>query len=212
MARKNSEDVAPANHASRRGGNAKTSLRTQLRDSNGVKTVGLVSIAVPSIKLLGNLIEAKKVLETLGVATEVSIVAAHWAPKKTLRYIAELESGGVDVVIAAADGSAHLPGMIASLTTIPVIGVPLEGANLHGLDSLLSIVQMPKGVPVATMAIDSGYNAGIYACQILCLKHPELRQRLVKHKEALEKQVESDDLEINATSRIKMGDGTQIGR
>src|SRR4051812_7586934 len=82
-----------------------------------------VSIAVPSLKLLGSLMDAKTVLDSFGVHNEVSIVAAHWAPKKTLRFIAELESKGVEVIIAAADGSAHLPGMIASFTNIPVIGV-----------------------------------------------------------------------------------------
>ncbi|MGI0013548.1 MAG: 5-(carboxyamino)imidazole ribonucleotide mutase, partial [Nitrososphaera sp.] len=129
------------------------------------------------------------------------IVAAHWAPKKTLRFIAELEFKGVEVVIAGADGSAHLPGMIASLTNIPVIGVPIEGTSLDGMDSLLSIVQMPRGVPVGTMAINSGYNAAIFACQILSLKYPHLREKLKEHKEALEKSVESEDIQFNNKQR-----------
>jgi 5-(carboxyamino)imidazole ribonucleotide mutase len=87
--------------------------------------------------------------------------------------------------------------MIASLTTIPVIGVPLQGTSLQGMDSLLSIVQMPRGVPVATMAIDSGYNAGVFACQILSLKYPHLKAKLSQHKEMLEKQVESEDIQFN---------------
>ncbi len=175
-------------------------LQQQQENSN---RLGLVSIAAPSRKLLSHLIDAKHILNSLGVGTQISIVAAHWAPKKTLRYIAELDASGVDVVIAGADGSAHLPGMIASLTTIPVIGVPLEGTSLYAMDSLLSIVQMPRGVPVATMAINSGYNAGIYACQILSLKYPQLRQRLVEHKEMLEEQVEADDVEFNGTAKSK---------
>lgn len=159
-----------------------------------------VSIAVPSLKLLEYLMDAKTVLDSFGVQNEVSIVAAHWAPKKTLRFIAELESKGVEVIIAAADGSAHLPGMIASLTNIPVIGVPIEGTSLDGMDSLLSIVQMPRGVPVGTMAINSGYNAAIFACQILSLKYPHLQERLKEHKEALEKTVESEDIQFNNRS------------
>ena len=156
-----------------------------------------VCIAVPSLKLFEQLKDARTVLNSFGIANEVCIVAAHWAPKKTLRFIAELESKRVEVIIAAADGSAHLPGMIASLTTIPVIGVPLLGTSLQGMDSLLSIVQMPHGVPVATMAINSGYNAGVFACQILSLKYPHLKEKLIRHKEMLEKQVESEDIQFN---------------
>ena len=162
-----------------------------------------VSIAVPSLKLLENLMDAKTVLDSFGVRNEVSIVAAHWAPKKTLRFIAELESKGVEVIIAAADGSAHLPGMIASLTNLPVIGVPLDGTSLEGMDSLLSIVQMPRGVPVGTMAINSGYNAGIFACQILSLKYPYLREKLKEHKEAMERTVESEDNQFNNNNGSK---------
>jgi 5-(carboxyamino)imidazole ribonucleotide mutase len=156
-----------------------------------------VCIAVPSIKLFEQLKGAREALDSFEIENEVCIVAAHWAPKKTLRFIAELESKRTEVIIAAADGSAHLPGMIASLTTIPVIGVPLQGTSLHGMDSLLSIVQMPHGVPVATMAIDSGYNAGVFACQILSLKYPHLKEKLSRHKEMLEKQVESEDVQLN---------------
>lgn len=162
-----------------------------------MQKTGIVSIAAPSIKQLGHLMDAKNVLDSLNVQTEVSIVAAHWAQKRTLRYIFELEDRGVDVIIAGADGSAHLPGMIASLTTIPVIGVPLEGANLDGMDSLLSIVQMPRGVPVGTMAINSGYNAAIFAAQILSIKYPYLKAKLVEHKELLESTVESEDAQYH---------------
>ena len=156
-----------------------------------------VCIAVPSLKLFEQLKGAKTALDSFGIENEVCIVAAHWAPKKTLRFIAEIESKGTEVIIAAADGSAHLPGMIASLTTIPVIGVPLQGTSLQGMDSLLSIVQMPHGVPVGTMAINSGYNAGVFACQILSLKYPQLKEKLSQHKETLEKQVESEDIQFN---------------
>lgn len=129
---------------------------------------------------------------------EITVVAAHRSPKKTLRFVEQVESKGVDVVIAAGNGSAHLPGMIASLTTIPVIGIPLRSNFQDGMDSLLSIVQMPYGVPVATMGINSSYNAGIFACQILTLKYPYLREKIRLHKETLEQEVESEDLQVKS--------------
>lgn len=95
-------------------------------------------------------------------------------------------------MIACGSGSVHLPGMIASLTNIPVIGIPLESNFLGGFDSLVSILQMPKGVPIATVGIESSYNAAILACQILCLKYPYLKDRLRAHKKELEKIVETD--------------------
>lgn len=171
------------------------------QESKRLTKTGTVSIAVPSLKVLEQLEEAKEVLQSFGVETNVSIVAAHWAPKKTLRFIAELESRGIEVIIAGADGSAHLPGMIASLTTIPVIGVPIQSSPLDGMDSLFSILQMPRGVPVGTMAISSAYNAGIYACQILSLKYPHLKEKLEEHKEMLERKVEAEDLQFN--NRLK---------
>lgn len=155
-----------------------------------------VCIAVPSLKLFEKLKDAKSALDSFGVESDVCIVAAHWAPKKTLRFIAEIESKGYEVIIAAADGSAHLPGMIASLTSIPVIGVPLSNDALDGMDSLLSIVQMPRGVPVGTMAINSAFNAGVFACQILSLKYPSLRDRLAQHKQSMEDTVESEDSRV----------------
>lgn len=153
----------------------------------------LVAIAVPSLEELEHLKDARAALDSFGIGSEVSIVAAHWAPKKTLRFIAEIEAKGYEVIIAGAAGSAHLPGMIAALTTIPVIGVPVSGSRLDGMDSLLSIVQMPRGVPVGTMAINSSYNAGVYACQILSLKYPSLREKLGEHKQRMEGKVESED-------------------
>lgn len=118
----------------------------------------------------------KKVLDSFGVRSKITIVAAHRSPRKTLRYVQQLDSQGVDVVIAVGSGSAHLPGMIASLTTIPVIGIPLRSDLQGGMDSLFSIIQMPPGVPVGTMGINSSCNAGIFACQILSLKYPYLRK------------------------------------
>ena len=106
---------------------------------------------------------AKKVLDSFGVRSEITIVAAHRSPRKMLRYVQQLALQGVEVVIAAGSGSAHLPGMIASLTTIPVIAIPLRSDLQGGIDSLFSIIQMPPGVPVGTMGLNSSYNAGIFA-------------------------------------------------
>ena len=156
----------------------------------------LVAIACPSTKLLEELKDAKAVLDSFGVRSEITIVAAHRSPQKTIRYIQELETQGVDVIIAAGSGSAHLPGMIASLTAIPVIGIPLRSDFQSGIDSLLSIIQMPQGVPVGTMGLNSSYNAGIYACQVLSLKYPYLRKKLRLYKEDLEHMVESEDLKL----------------
>src|ERR687889_291922 len=158
----------------------------------------LVAIASPSTRLLDDLKDTKSVLDSFGVRNEITIVAAHRSPRKTLRYIQQLEDLGVDVIVAAGNGSAHLPGMIASLTAIPVIGIPLRSNFQDGMDSLLSIVQMPYGVPVATMGINSSYNAGIFACQILTLKYPYLREKIRIHKETLEQEVESEDREVKA--------------
>jgi 5-(carboxyamino)imidazole ribonucleotide mutase len=156
----------------------------------------LVAIACPSTKLLDDLKDAKNVLDTFGVRSEITIVAAHRSPKKTLRYVQQLEAQGVDVIIAAGNGSAHLPGMIASLTAIPVIGIPLRSNFQDGIDSLLSIIQMPSGVPVGTMGINSSYNAGIFACQVLSLKYPYLKEKIRLYKEALEQEVEAEDLKL----------------
>ena len=153
----------------------------------------VVSIAAPSLQLFDKIKELIPVLESFKIPYEISIVAAHRAPNKTLRYIDDLEKKGIEVVIACGSGSAHLPGMIASLTSIPVIGIPLESNLLGGLDSLGSIMQMPKGVPVATVGMESSYNAAILACQILSLKYPFLRDRIKVHKKELEIGVETED-------------------
>lgn len=160
-------------------------------------SVPLVSITAPSLKLLDKMRGTLTALDQLGITYKVSIVAAHRSPHKTLKYIHDLDLLGAEVIIAGGSGSAHLPGMIASLTTIPVIGVPLRGESLDGMDSLFSMLQMPPGVPVGVIGIDSAYNAGIFACQILSLKYPHLREKLKKHKEKLEREVEAEDLQFN---------------
>ena len=124
--------------------------------------------------------EAARTLDELGIAWEMEIVSAHRTPDRMFRYAEEAEGRGLEVIIAGAGGAAHLPGMTAAKTTLPVIGVPVLSSTLHGVDSLLSIVQMPKGVPVATVAIGKAgaANAGLLAARILAVRDPDLRARL----------------------------------
>jgi 5-(carboxyamino)imidazole ribonucleotide mutase len=135
--------------------------------------------------------EAAKVLRELEVPYEMTIVSAHRTPTRLYDYAREAADRGLQVVIAGAGGAAHLPGMVASLSPLPVVGVPVKTATLSGEDSLLSIVQMPPGVPVATVAINGARNAGILAAQILSTADPELRRRIVDFKQALEAMVMS---------------------
>ena len=121
---------------------------------------------------------AVELLDHLGVASEFRIVSAHRTPDLLFSYAETAAERGVRVIIAGAGGAAHLPGMIAAKTWLPVIGVPVKSSSLNGLDSLLSIVQMPRGVPVATVAIDGAANAGLLAARILALQDPALAARL----------------------------------
>jgi 5-(carboxyamino)imidazole ribonucleotide mutase len=128
---------------------------------------------------------AAQVLAELGVPCEVRVVSAHRTPVEMIRYGETAAERGLRVIIAGAGGAAHLPGMLASVTDLPVIGVPVRLSALSGLDSLLSIVQMPRGVPVATMAIDGARNAGLLAGRILALNDPDLSRRLTDHRHRL---------------------------
>lgn len=130
-----------------------------------------------------------EVLKKFGVEVEVNILSAHRTPDLTMAYARSAEQNGFEVIIAAAGKAAHLPGVIAALTILPVIGIPIKSSTMDGLDSLLSIVQMPTGIPVATVAIDGAENAGLLAVQILALKHQQLKGKLKKHKEDMEKAV-----------------------
>jgi phosphoribosylaminoimidazole carboxylase PurE protein len=132
---------------------------------------------------------AAAVLAELGVHYELDIVSAHRTPERMFAYAREAEGRGLDVIIAGAGGAAHLPGMVASLTVLPVIGVPVAATKLSGQDALLSIVQMPAGIPVATVAIDNATNAGLLAAQILATADPDLRRRLHAYREGLRQKV-----------------------
>lgn len=126
--------------------------------------------------------KAVEVLKALGVSSELLVVSAHRTPDRLFTYAEQAPSRGIEVIIAGAGGAAHLPGMLAAKTYLPVIGVPIPTENLRGLDSLLSIVQMPKGIPVATVAIGGGENAGLLAAQILAGKYPDLQQRIIEFR------------------------------
>ncbi len=128
---------------------------------------------------------AAKMLRKLGIPFEEKVISAHRSPHRLREYLGKLEERGVKVVIAGAGKAAHLPGVIASLINLPVIGVPMPTADLGGLDSLFSIVQMPTGVPVACVAIKGAENAAILAAQILALSKPELKKRLKAYRDEL---------------------------
>lgn len=145
----------------------------------------LVAVIMGSSSDLKTMVEATEMLESFDIPHEQKIISAHRSPKALHEYIDQLKVRQVEVIIAGAGKAAHLPGVIASLTAGPVIGVPIVTSDLGGLDSLLSIVQMPKGVPVATVAIGGAANAAILAAQILGLKHPAIAERLARYKEEL---------------------------
>ncbi|MFK7925214.1 MAG: 5-(carboxyamino)imidazole ribonucleotide mutase [Bacteroidia bacterium] len=133
---------------------------------------------------------AADLLEQLGVAYEMTVVSAHRSPERMMEYAKSARERGLKVIIAGAGGAAHLPGMVASMTILPVIGVPIKSSNsIDGWDSILSILQMPSGVPVATVALNGGKNAGILAAQIIATQADDITQNLVAYKAALKAKV-----------------------
>jgi len=142
--------------------------------------------------------KAADVLREMGVEYSAHVLSAHRVPELLSKTLKRLETGGTEVIIAAAGLAAHLPGVIASQTLIPVIGLPISSGGLGGLDSLLSIVQMPRPIPVATVGIDNGANAAHLACQILALKYPELKEKLAaaRKKMKIEFEKENDGVEL----------------
>lgn len=142
---------------------------------NGSPLVGVLGGSQSDFPVLD---KAVAILEKLGVPNESLVVSAHRTPDRLFAYAEKAESRGIEVIIAGAGGAAHLPGMLAAKTHLPVIGVPIPTENLRGLDSLLSIVQMPRGIPVATVAIGGAENAGLLAAQILAGRYPAIRERL----------------------------------
>ncbi|MDF2461619.1 MAG: 5-(carboxyamino)imidazole ribonucleotide mutase [Candidatus Saccharibacteria bacterium] len=155
----------------------------------------LVGIIMGSDSDLPVMQEAAEVLKEFGVAHEVTIVSAHRTPDRMVEYARGAAKRGVKVIIAGAGGAAHLPGMVAALTPLPVIGVPVKGKYLDGMDSLLSIVQMPGGIPVATVAINGAKNAGLLAVRIL-----GLNDKMAKYQEDLRQMVEAKAAKLEASS------------
>ena len=141
---------------------------------------------------------SQKILKILKIKHETRIVSAHRTPLRLYKFAKSVEKEKFSVIIAGAGGSAHLPGMIAAMTSLPVIGVPIESKKLKGLDSLLSIVQMPKGVPVATVAIGNpgAANAGILAAEIIGLIDDDIQKNIQKKRKNIEKKIKSIDLDI----------------
>ena len=148
-----------------------------------------VGIIMGSDSDLSVMAEAAAVLKELGVTTETTIVSAHRTPERLTEYALGARSRGLKVIVAGAGGAAHLPGMVASQTVLPVIGVPIQTKAFQGLDSLLSIVQMPSGVPVATVAVGGGRNAGLLAARILAVSNTDLADRLEAFARTLEAEV-----------------------
>ncbi|MDR1953681.1 MAG: 5-(carboxyamino)imidazole ribonucleotide mutase [Clostridiales Family XIII bacterium] len=139
---------------------------------------------------------AERILAAFAVDYETRIISAHRTPSVAEEFAAGAEKNGIEVIIAAAGKAAHLAGVLAAYTPLPVIGLPIKSSTLDGLDSLLSIVQMPKGVPVATVAIDGAENAALLAIQILSLRYDELREEMRTYKENMEREVVRLDAEF----------------
>ena len=151
--------------------------------------------------------EASKVLETFGVIYEITVASAHRAPELVQKYASTALSRGLKVIIAGAGGAAHLAGVCASLTTLPVIGIPIKGKTLDGLDSLLSTTQMPPGVPVATVGINAAKNAGLLAVQILATSDKKLENKLIAYKEKM-----STEIKIKGEKLLKIGYKRYLGK
>jgi len=156
-----------------------------------------VGIIMGSKSDLNVMQDAADVLKELGVLFEITVVSAHRTPERMFEYAKSASERGLKVIIAGAGGAAHLPGMVASITQLPVIGVPVKSSNsIDGWDSILSILQMPNGIPVATVALNAAKNAGILAAQILGTSDSALSQRLLDYKEELKRKVEESAREM----------------
>ena len=165
-------------------------------NEKGIVTMAKVGIVMGSDSDMPVMAKAADMLEKLGVDYEMTIISAHREPEVFFEYANKAEEKGFKVIIAGAGMAAHLPGMCAAIFPMPVIGIPMHTTSLGGRDSLYSIVQMPSGIPVATVAINGGANAGILAAKILATSDPELLQRLKDYKEELKDQVVAKDAKL----------------
>jgi 5-(carboxyamino)imidazole ribonucleotide mutase len=149
--------------------------------------------------------EAAKALDALGISYTVDVLSAHRMPEEMLTFAKSAQSNGYKVIIAGAGGAAHLPGMVASLTTLPVIGVPVSLKNLDGMDSLLSIVQMPAGIPVATVGIDNAKNAGLLAARILGVSDKDISSKVALNLAEINKEAKAKGANLSARRNQKTG-------
>jgi 5-(carboxyamino)imidazole ribonucleotide mutase len=154
---------------------------------NNMKQISIIMGSDSDLEIMK---EAANVLDEFKIPYEITVVSAHRTPDRMFSFAKEAKGRGIKVIIAGAGGAAHLPGMVASITTLPVIGVPVKLKTMDGLDSLLSIVQMPAGVPVATVAINNAKNAGILAAQILGTSNEEIAERIQEFKDKMKEEVE----------------------
>jgi 5-(carboxyamino)imidazole ribonucleotide mutase len=152
-----------------------------------MKQVGIIMGSKSDLPIMQDAVD---ILKEFGLDAEVKIVSAHRTPERMYEYAEHAKKNGIKVIVAGAGGAAHLPGMVASITTLPVIGVPIKSRNsIDGWDSILSILQMPGGVPVATVALDGAQNAGILAAQIIGTSNTEVSEKLFQYKEKLKQKV-----------------------
>lgn len=156
----------------------------------------MIGIVMGSDSDLPVMKQAVEVIEQFNIPYEINIISAHRTPEKALEYANTAEERGLKVIIAGAAGAAHLPGVIAALTTIPVIGVPIRSSTLDGLDSLLSIIQMPLGIPVATVAINNAKNAGLLAISILSISDKDIGKKLKEYRQSLKESVLEKDKKL----------------
>jgi 5-(carboxyamino)imidazole ribonucleotide mutase len=149
--------------------------------------------------------EAAKVLDSFGISYEVDVISAHRMPLEMVDFSQQAQAKGFKVIIAGAGGAAHLPGMVASLTTLPVIGVPVALTNLDGMDSLLSIVQMPAGIPVATVGVGNAKNAGILAARILGISDAAISAKVAESLKAINEEAKAKGAQLSARRNQKTG-------
>jgi len=162
-----------------------------------------VGIVMGSDSDLEVMAEAAKILEEFNVSYEITVASAHRSPEIVHEYVNNTKNCGIKIIIAGAGGAAHLAGVIASLTTLPVIGVPIKTKSLDGLDSLLSTVGMPPGVPVATVGINSGKNAGLLALQMLSINDKDLEEKMIAYKKKMSKDIKTKNEKLSKSGYKK---------
>ena len=160
-----------------------------LLNTEKTASIPIVAILMGSASDADTMEPARQILKEFDVPCEVKVLSAHRTPEQTINYAKAAKGRGTKIIIAGAGGAAHLPGILAAVTTLPVIGIPIKSKSLNGLDSLLSIVQMPAGIPVATVAIDGAANAALLAIEMLALASPELAVKLETYRAKLQEKV-----------------------